>query len=111
MNSLRAMLLCAAIVLPSTSFAITPLCKGERGLRSDNSRVPAKMIFTNEGSETALIYWINFKGKRVLYMELLPNSSYTQETYLTHPWVAVSVTGKCLGIFKPKRKPVEVVLE
>jgi hypothetical protein len=111
MNTVRAVLICAALVLPSSSFAVTPVCKGESGLRSNNSRVPAKMIFTNNSTDAALIYWINFKGKRVLYQTLAPNSSYMQETYLTHPWIAVSTTGKCLGIFKPKRRLVEVVLE
>jgi hypothetical protein len=111
MSYLKTLLLTFALIAPTTSFAMEAKCRGETGLRSFNSDVPTRMRFTNLGRNTALIYWIDFEGKRVLYQKLGPNRSYTQDTYLTHPWVAISRNGRCLGVYKPRRGVLGVTLK
>jgi VHL beta domain len=111
MTYLKPLVFIFALLAPNASFAMEAKCRGEAGLRSLNSDAPAQMQFTNQSRTTALIYWINFEGKRVLYQKLPTNSSYTQDTYLTHPWVAISRTGRCLGVYKPRRGVVSVTLK
>jgi PEP-CTERM motif-containing protein/von Hippel-Lindau disease tumor suppressor protein len=35
------------------------------------------------------VYWINYSGDRVFYQTLAADSSYVQDTFLTHPWLIV----------------------
>jgi hypothetical protein len=35
------------------------------------------------------IYWIDYSGDREFYNDLAADSSYIQETYITHPWLVV----------------------
>jgi von Hippel-Lindau disease tumor suppressor protein/WD40 repeat protein len=62
------------------------------------SETASEIMFLNHTSRTVDIYWLDFAGERVLYNTLEPNGSYTQSTWLTHPWVAVDrITGRCYG--------------
>jgi von Hippel-Lindau disease tumor supressor len=76
-------------------------CKGEKGLRSKNSNVSTEVRFKNTTRDVWDIYWLDFKGKRIFYNSLKPGEAYTQQTYVTHPWVAVSLKGGCRGPFQP----------
>lgn len=58
---------------------------------------PTTITFDNESGVTVSIYWLHYDGSRVLYQTLESGTSYTQETWLTHPWVAVDDSNTCLG--------------
>jgi hypothetical protein len=55
-------------------------------LRSLESRQRATLQVSNLSGETVQVFWIDFSGKEVLYRELKSGESYTQETFVTHPW-------------------------
>jgi hypothetical protein len=55
-----------------------------------NADTPAEIDFVNNSAVPADVYWIDYSGNRVLYFsDLLPGTSYDQETFLTHPWLIV----------------------
>ena len=76
---------------PASACAITQ----DHSLESVTS---SEIAFVNHTSRTVDIFWLDFAGERVFYNTLEPNGSYTQSTWLTHPWVAVDrITGRCYG--------------
>jgi hypothetical protein len=99
------------------AFAVMPAeaaqsrCNGEGKLRSLNSGVATSVTFQNDTAGPVRIYWLDFAGERVFYNELASGASYRQQTYVTHPWVAVSASGRCRGPFKPTRKARKVRLK
>ena len=65
--------------------------------KSVASTKSAQITFVNQTNETVRVYWLNFSGQRVLYKSLPAGQSYTQNTYITHPWVVLDPSGKCVG--------------
>jgi hypothetical protein len=82
--------------------AVTRLpCSSERDVRSQASEVTLSLTFVNDTTVRVSVYWIDFAGARVFYNSLEPGASYTQSTYVTHPWVVVDPSGKCLALVVP----------
>lgn len=59
---------------------------------SANGDQTAQIDFINHLSQSVDVYWINYSGGRVFYTDLLADSSYIQETFITHPWL-IALTG------------------
>lgn len=49
--------------------------------------IPTEITFINRGDDTLFIYWINYKCEEVYFQTLEPGHQYTQQTFVTHPWV------------------------
>ncbi len=60
-------------------------------LRSINASTKSSVTFHNKSSRTVCTVWLNYDGAPVKYTELAPEKSYTQSTYVTHPWVVVEL--------------------
>ncbi|MFO0994863.1 MAG: hypothetical protein U1E67_23365 [Hyphomicrobiales bacterium] len=71
-------------------------CNNEQGLRSQKSNKPTTIEFINKSKRTVKVYWIDYKGKRVLYHTLRPGQRAGQDTYRTHPWIIATEAGRCL---------------
>lgn len=72
---------------------LTPLdaARVDTVLRSSNGATHAKIKFVNQSGSAVDIYWINYDGHRVLYYQgLAANSTWTADTFLTHPWLVVA---------------------
>ena len=78
--------------------------------KSLNSDTPALITFDNRSGEAVNIYWIDFGGKRQKYNTLEPGGSYTQQTYLTHPWLVTDARGKPWNVYLPEARPRTVDL-
>ena len=76
-------------------------CAEATKLRSELSKVPAKIHFINESDATLIIQWIDFKGALKEYGELQPGAELVQDTYVTHPWIAAYQEGSCRQLFLP----------
>lgn len=76
-------------------------CDAVEGLRSRESNEPAKLHFINESDATLIVQWIDFKGGLKEYATLKPGAEYTQDTYLTHPWIVAYQEGSCRQVFLP----------
>lgn len=68
----------------------------EKGLRSQKSDKPTTIEFINKSQRTVQVFWIDYKGKPVLYHTLRPGKRVGQDTYRTHPWIMTTENGKCL---------------
>ncbi len=81
-------------------------CSLEGKIRSINGDTVTSIQFVNNSSSTVKVYWLDYSGGRVLYNgSLQGNTSYVQQTYLTHPWVITNAAGFCQNIFFPVSIP------
>jgi hypothetical protein len=76
-------------------------CALEQSLKSLRSDSRATVTFQNLSGVTIRAYWLNYFGQRVFYRQINGGSSWTQPTYVTHPWVLVDATGQCRKIVLP----------
>ena len=74
------------------------------GTKSENAERPVKVGFKNESSGRLDVAWVNYDGKLTFYKTLQPGQSFEQETYETHPWVALNSAGKILDLIKPTKE-------
>lgn len=80
-------------------------CEAEPAARSLHAQHATEVVFKNKGTGAVRIWWLDYKGKRVWYQTLAPGESYTQSTYLTHPWVATDKHERCVGLYYPDAQP------
>jgi hypothetical protein len=52
---------------------------------------PRNAIFTNNCAVPIDIWWVNFQCGETFYHRLDPGQSYTQASFVTHPWRARTV--------------------
>jgi hypothetical protein len=83
------------------SFARLP-CKVEGRVHSLVSEESLQVEFANRGSLPLSMFWLNFEGARVHYFDLAPGESYEQQTYVSHPWIAIASDGRCVGVVIPQ---------
>ncbi len=76
-------------------------CAEATKLRSELSKEPATIRFINDSDATLIIQWIDFKGALKEYGELQPGAELTQETFVSHPWIAAYQEGSCRQLFLP----------
>lgn len=73
-------------------------CSEEGSLKSQTG--PATTVdFKNSSDAGVIIYWLNMSGKRVEYKKLSAGASYTQHTFVTHPWLIANLQDQCMGIY------------
>ena len=107
MRYMGAVLLTGTVVVLSTGFAFGARsrpninhrptdaqlnCAG----RSPGSTRATSILFVNSTKRRALVYWLSFRSKRVLYNRLPAHKQYLQRTYVGHRWV-VYQSGRCIA--------------
>jgi von Hippel-Lindau disease tumor supressor len=85
----------------SANNANASTCATEKALKSWDGKTASTVRFVNASGKTLMTYWLNYKGKRVLYKTLAPGASEDQTTFVTHPWVVTTQDGACQGIYYP----------
>lgn len=78
-------------------------CSVERSLKSENSNASISLTIVNRSGAYRTIMWIDHTGNAVSYNGLNDGESYTQSTYVGHPWMATNGPGDCERIFVPQR--------
>jgi M6 family metalloprotease-like protein/CSLREA domain-containing protein len=82
----------------SATFTLT--VTGSSQLCSTGGGSSASVQFVNNSSVAVNVYWVNFSCQEVLYRTLQPGASYTQGTFVNHPWRVRNVqTGAVMGEF------------
>lgn len=62
--------------------------KGQRVLvKSMESTVRAYLRFTNRTSRPVDVWWRDYRGRRIFYVRLLPNTYHNLNSFVSHPWV------------------------
>lgn len=85
----------------STAALAAEDCTSERSIKSADSNQAAKVQFKNDSKSRVKIYWLNYEGKREHYSDVAPGRSYSQDTFMTHPWVVTDTSGQCILLFRP----------
>ncbi len=94
-------------VAAPTSGATTANACAITQTKSLEGTVRTNIRFVNKTSGAVKIYWLDYTGKRVLYKTLGAGASYVQQTWVTHPWVAINAAGACIGyVIAPKTEYV-----
>jgi von Hippel-Lindau disease tumor supressor len=91
------------VSFPSSVLAQTKHPAEEAGIKSTpGSPATSTFVrFVNQTQEQIKVYWLDLKGKRVLYLTLNPGQDGGISTYLTHPWLIADSQGNAKDIFFP----------
>jgi hypothetical protein len=82
----------------------------EKGLKSENGNVKARIAFVNRSKQAVKVYWLDYRGQRVFYKKLKPAESYTQDTYMTHPWLVTDLHDNAWEVYMPTVQPRTVII-
>ena len=92
----RAALGVAAFAILLQPAAAALLACHARNAQSKESVQKVAMRVVNATNVPTQITWIDFESHQRPYFTLQPGKSQLQNTYVTHPWIAVSTTGQCM---------------
>jgi hypothetical protein len=76
-------------------------CASAGRWRSEDNGIPLFLDFQNDTPRTLSMFWLDFDGRRVHYADLPPGQGYRQQTFATHPWMAVDGDGQCRALLVP----------
>jgi hypothetical protein len=65
--------------------------------RSLEGAVRSSIKFFNDTGETLDVYWLDYNGQRVRWVEMPGRVFFLVQTYLTHAWLVVDSAGACVG--------------
>jgi len=92
-------LCCSVRAAPAGPEDLAKGCLDMSSLRSATYHQVISLNFLNKTKASINIIWIDYDGLRKPYKTLAPNQSFTQSTYVSHPWLITDPSGKCLGAF------------
>lgn len=75
-------------------------CDVDANYASQPSRDPTGITFLNRSDNPVKVYWLNFRGERILYKSLPPGGQLDQQTFIGHNWLVTTSTEQCIGIFE-----------
>jgi hypothetical protein len=82
-------------------------CDAESNFASRASNESTDIAFVNRGDKPVKIYWLNFRGGRVLYDKYLPpGGRHAQQTFVGHNWLVTTLAEQCIGIFNTEPQEV-----
>lgn len=101
-----------ANVLSANPYVIN--CNQESISKARNSLNPRNVIMANpvrdDGSDTIYrIYWLNYEGERVFFVELNPGYQILIRGFETHPWVIADTNDNCKGIYTTIQDDVFII--
>lgn len=84
-----------------------------REFKSEESTEEVTIQFTNDSGNILSYYWIDYNGDYSPYYVLMPDQSYDQPSYASHPWaIRDLVTGDFISIYQvPKDFPSGTVVK
>jgi len=86
-----------------------PTEKG-KDLKSEAGTVKTQITFVNRSKQPVKVYWLGYKGERVLYKTLKASESYTQDTFMTHPWLITDLHHNTWDVYMPTVQPRTVII-
>jgi von Hippel-Lindau disease tumor supressor len=96
-----------ALSISSNALAQKKHVAEERGIKSikGGEDIKTSVNFVNKGQQIVKVYWLDYKGKRVLYKELSFGENIQIQTFLTHPWIITDSNDNAKDIFFPDSQP------
>ncbi len=65
--------------------------------RSLSGNTASMITFENESGAPVALFWLDYGGTPTYYTTLGTARSISKQTFITHPWIAVSQDGRCRG--------------
>jgi VHL beta domain/WXXGXW repeat (2 copies) len=82
-------------------------CDAESNFASRASNESTDIAFVNRSDKPVKIYWLNFRGGRVLYDKYLPpGGRHAQQTFIGHNWLVTTLAEQCIGIFETEPQSI-----
>lgn len=81
--------------------ASAPSCNAFGNVRSKNTGQPITIRFVNNSGSHRSVMWIDYKGQPKHYKDLAAGESYSQQTFVGHPWMFTDGPGNCKELFTP----------
>lgn len=76
-------------------------CNAFGDVRSRNSGQPITIRFVNKSGSHRSVMWIDYNGQPKHYRDLAAGESYSQQTFVGHPWMFTDGPGNCKELFTP----------
>jgi Protein of unknown function (DUF2442) len=86
-------------------------CACERHLKSEGYAFPLTVMFTNLTSQNISVFWLDYNGERVAKRTMGSGEAFTEQTYISHPFVIVDSHGACLKVVLPGSTTRTVTIE
>jgi von Hippel-Lindau disease tumor supressor len=101
------LLILTTLILSAPTAALAKHPAEVKGVRSQvgGESVQTAIKFVNGSSSVIKVYWLDYKGKRVLYGTLKPSENLPIDTYLTHPWLITDGDDNAKSIYFPDGQP------
>jgi hypothetical protein len=77
-------------------------CAAESKFKSVQGILATEMKFVNRYPSAVRLYWVDYTGQRKLYATIAQGATFTQSTYLTHPWLITDLADRCIAIHLPE---------
>ncbi len=75
-------------------------CDNLDGLVSNSGGEKFVLEFVNTRNSTLNIYWINYEGIEELKGLVSSGKTWSQNTYISHPWVVRDSSGLCISAYQ-----------
>ncbi|MEO1695251.1 MAG: hypothetical protein AAFR55_08445 [Pseudomonadota bacterium] len=72
-------------------------------IKSRDSRRPITVRFINRTRSQRTVMWLDYSGQPKEYGLIEPGQTFTQQTFVGHPWMFTDGPGNCKEIFVPER--------
>ena len=82
---------------------VEELTSDDHVVKSIVNEISTDVKFVNKSSHNAKVFWLDYDGNPVKYLNLAPEESYVQQTYVTHPWIAKDATTDALMLVNGHR--------
>ncbi len=99
-------------ILASTTMLHAACPSEDAGLlEARDGKFSTEIIVENRTSRPIQLFWINYDGERVKYADIGEGHEYSQQTYMSHPWVVAGPKNNCLGVYFPDGQPRRIIVE
>ncbi len=106
------------VVAPTPAPVLDPLqlagqtlsCEALSSLKSVGGGAAAAVTFDNASKAFRVVMWVDGDGAPQTYASLNDGQSYTQPTFVGHPWLITDGPGNCLGIYLPSEGETTVTI-
>jgi len=103
--------ICLGLLLaPRAAWAQKKHALEEKGLKSLQSDVATSMTFDNKSKQTIKIFWLDFEGKRKLFVTLKDGDTHKLNTYFGHWWLVTDAKDNAWSVFAPDSEPRTVII-
>lgn len=79
-------------------------------LKAVNDSFPTKFLIENKLEKVLLVYWVDYDGALVPYMQLNIGEAREQATFATHSWLVTDESLKSILIFKAGARQMEHIV-